>query len=690
MHRHVTYRLKFLLERLVLRGAHYRLLIIAALIGALSAVAGAIIHVLGTGVEGGLPGAIWWAFLRLSDPGYLGDDVGTLNRLVSTVLTVLGYVVFLGALVAIMTQWLQDRMRSLEAGLTPIAQRDHVLIIGWTNRTPAIVGELLMSNARVRRFLRAHGTRTLRIAILAEQVTTRLGVELRERLGPRWNERQVILRTGSPLRVEHLQRVDFIHASAVIMPASDIGGGGPDHADTRTIKTLLSMANHPHAPDAADLPLAVAEIFDSRRIDLARRAYRGPVEILASDAIIGRLLAQNVRHAGLSHVYGELLTHGRGNEIHVRDCGQFAGMQFHELAARFEQAVLLGIVRIEDGSFVPLLNPPPRTQVRDSDRLVMIARSYAATEPAGAAGPGRGAGAAAPGRDAVADGAGHGVDAAGEAGVAGVESAAAPAQARERLPLVRLERPRRVLLLGWNHKVPAMLGEFDSYVDERFEIDVVSTTPAARRQMLLQRHGVKLVRTVLRHTEADFATPAMLEQTSVAEYDNIVLLGSDRFDSGEESDARSILGYLLLRDQLPAHGPAVLVELLDPGNLPLFRDMAGEFLISPVILSHMLAQVALRRELRSVFDELFGPGGAEIVFRSPADYGIEGERASFREIEVAAAARAEIALGVRAGGGPGDRPRGLSLNPPREQRWLLDGADEIVALTTGAAGVAGV
>jgi ion channel POLLUX/CASTOR len=671
MHRHVTNRLKFLLERLVLRGAHYRLLIIAALIGALSAVAGSIIHVLGTGVEGGLPGAIWWAFLRLSDPGYLGDDVGTLNRLVSTVLTVLGYVVFLGALVAIMTQWLHDRMRSLEAGLTPIAQRDHVLIIGWTNRTPAIVGELVMSNARVRRFLRAHGTRTLRIAILAEQVTTRLGVELRERLGPRWNERQVILRTGSPLRVEHLQRVDFIHASAVIMPASDIGGGGPDHADTRTIKTLLSMANHPHAPDAADLPLAVAEIFDSRRIDLARRAYRGPVEILASDAIIGRLLAQNVRHAGLSHVYGELLTHGRGNEIHVRDCGQFAGLQFHELAARFEQAVLLGIVRIEDGSFVPLLNPPPRTQVRDSDRLVLMARSYAATEPAG------------PGRGAVADGA------AGDAEVAGFENAA-PGRARERLPLVRLERPRRVLLLGWNHKVPAMLGEFDSYVDERFEIDVVSTTPAARRQVLLQRHGVKLVHTVLRHIEADFATPAMLEQTSVAEYDNIVLLGSDRFDSGEESDARSILGYLLLRDQLPAHGPAVLVELLDPGNLPLFRDMAGEFLISPVILSHMLAQVALRRELRSVFDELFGPGGAEIVFRSPADYGIEGVRASFREIEVAAAARAEIALGVRAGGGRDERPRGLSLNPSREQHWLLGGADEIVALTTGAAGASSV
>jgi ion channel POLLUX/CASTOR len=137
---------------------------------------------------------------------------GRCTRFVSTILTVLGYVVFLGALVAIMTQWLNERMRALEMGLTPIAQRDHVLIIGWTNRTPTIVQELVLSGSRVRRFLELHGARTLRIAILADEVTTELGIELRERLGRLWNERQVILRTGSALRLEHLQRVDFIHA----------------------------------------------------------------------------------------------------------------------------------------------------------------------------------------------------------------------------------------------------------------------------------------------------------------------------------------------------------------------------------------------------------------------------------------------------------------------------------------------
>jgi ion channel POLLUX/CASTOR len=645
MPRRITNRLKFLLERLVLRGAHYRLLVIAALIGLLSLLAGSVVHVFRAGVDGGFPAAVWWAFLRLSDPGYLGDDEGTLLRLVSTILTVLGYVVFLGALVAIMTQWLHQRMRDLESGLTPVALRDHVLIVGWTNRTPTIVQELVMSGPRVRRFLRLHGARTLRIAILAEQVTTELSVELRERLGQLWDARQIILRTGSPLRLDHLRRVDFINAAAVIMPAADLGEDGVDQADTRTIKTLLSMAHHPQLHDAAELPLAVAEIFDSRRIDMARRAYGGPVEILASEAIISRLIAQNVRHPGLSFVYGELLTHGRGNEIYVREISTLVGTAFADLACRFGEAVLLGLARPENGSFRPLLNPPQETVLEAGDRVVLAARSYAATD-AGNGQPARRSPAATLGT-AVAD------------------------------------RTLRVLLLGWSHRLPALLREFDSYTDERFEIDIVSTMPVAARAEQLLRHDVRPERLIVRQIEGDYATSTLLNQVDPPSYHNIVLLGSARFETGEESDARTIMGYLLLRDILPQQGgPDVLIELLDAANEPLFRQRRGEVIVSPTILSHMLAQVALRRELRTVFDELFGPGGAEVIFRAPTSYGLTGIDASFREVEAAAVAHGEIALGIRIAARPGQRATATVLNPPKQQRWTLQPDDEIVVLTT--------
>jgi hypothetical protein len=187
-------RTRFLLERLLLRGPQYRLLFIAAVLGLLSVLGGLL--VLPSGGFSGWPEATWWAFLRLSDPGYLGDDTGTFVRIVSTFLTVAGYVVFLGSLVAIMTQWLNSTIARLERGTTPVSRAHHVVILGWTNRTIPIVRELLLSEERVRRFLHVRGARGLHIVILADEVNHTLRQELREQLGSLFEEGGITLRSG--------------------------------------------------------------------------------------------------------------------------------------------------------------------------------------------------------------------------------------------------------------------------------------------------------------------------------------------------------------------------------------------------------------------------------------------------------------------------------------------------------------
>lgn len=374
-------RLKFQVERLVLRGAHYRLLVIAAAIGLVAVSAGLLVY-LYAGVFAGPGEAIWWAFLRMADPGYLGDDQGVLLRVVSTVLTVVGFVLFVGALIAILTQWMNQSIRALESGFTPVALRNHVVILGWTNRTAAVVRELVLAEGRLKRFLRIHGARGLRIAILAEEVGAALRQELRDRLGALWKERQTVLRSGSPMRVEHLRRVDFANAAAVLIPATDFRHGGVT-ADTRVIKTLLSMGSQPVARER-DLPLVVAEIFDARKIPIARDAYGGPIELLASDSIISRLIAQTVRHRGLSHVYGELLTYGRGNQIYVREHPALAGSTLAELAPLFPAAIVLGVARPSGASFSSMLNPPQGFRVEPGDRLALLARRYRDTDPASA------------------------------------------------------------------------------------------------------------------------------------------------------------------------------------------------------------------------------------------------------------------------------------------------------------------
>ncbi|MDX1493479.1 MAG: hypothetical protein R3253_05445 [Longimicrobiales bacterium] len=639
-------------ERRFVQGAHYRLLLIAALIGLISVSGGWIVLAMGSGFDS--PGqAVWWAFLRLTDPGYLGDDVGAVNRVVSTVLTILGYVVFLGALVAVMTQWLDQRMERLESGLTAVTRDDHVLILGNNNRTHAIISELLLSQGRVRRFLRRHGTRDLHIVVLAEEVDATVAHDLRDAVGEAWDDRKVTLRSGTPLRSEHLERVDALHASAIIVSGSEFDAGGGGQTDARTIKTLLSLTSsgeeeaggaHPTRREPR-WPFVVAEIFDARKVPIAERAYPGGLEIVASDAIVSRLLAQNVRHPGLSQVYNEILTHGGGAELYVRTQPELSGRRFDEVAASCTRSVLLGVIRITPDGGVPHLNPPGDLVIEADDRLVHLAPSYDETELP-------------------------------------VDPPAAPWSRRS----PRVEQPeglpRRVLVLGWNNKVPALVHEFSTYEGERFEVVILSTMSAAARSRALERYDVEESAVRIRQVEGDYAELADLQQVDPASHDAVLLLSSDRREGPEDSDARTIVGSLLLQEGgIPGDTTQLIIELLDPDNERLVDQSEGEIIISPLILSHMLAHVALRPELGTVFSELFTAGGAEITFRPLERYLSDTDGSgpvSFQEIRRAAHARGEVALGVVGGG---SEPT-VHLCPPADSRHDRSPEAKLVTLLT--------
>ncbi len=639
-------RLQFVLERFLVRGPLYRLLFVIAIIVGVSILGGML--VVGTGEFDGPGDAIWWAFLRLSDPGYLGDDQGLYLRSVSTLLTVAGYVLFLGALIAIMTQWLNAALRRLENGLTPIANRNHFVVMGWTTRTPTIVQELLLSSERVRQFLRGRGSRALAVVVMAEEVDAELQQELRDRVGSAYRSAAVILRSGSPLRVEHLRRVATLRAAAVLLPAPDraSAGAGPD---THTIKTLLSLAGFAQEYDPTRAPLVVAELLDARKSITARRAYPGPLEIIASNRVVSSLLCQTIRHPGLSHAFAGMLSYGDGSEVYAREFPQFEGMRFGDLADAFPEAILIGIVRLEGNVDRSMLNPSDDLVLRAEDRLVLVAEDDDATAPRDDHEPAR------PDR-------GEGVP-------------TAPA----------LKEHRRILVLGWNHRIPDLLQELDGYQIERFEVVIASMVPMPVRQRHLDNHEVVCTRVAVKHLEIDYTVPGHLRRVEPASFDNVVLVANDWVES-EESDARTLLGHLLLREILPddGTGPDVLVELVDPSNLTLFRRGASEVVIPPLILSHMMAQVALRRELRVVFDDLFGPEGSEIFFRPAAEYGLDGREVGFAEIQHQVARRNETALGLRLCSRTLGGDDEVLINPPRDRRWLLRTGDDLVVLATYA------
>ena len=639
----------FALERFLLGGTQYRLLFVAALIGIISVLGGAIVFFAESWGRQTLASEIWWAFLRLTDPGYLGDDQGALRRVVSTVITVLGYVLFLGALIAIMTQWLNSTIRQLEQGLTPVAKRNHVVILGWTSRSPEILRELLTSTGRIRRFLRRLGARRLQIAILVPDVNLDLVVELRELLGPRYRRTDVILRSGSPLQIDHLRRVDYARAAVVILPGSDQSGPEEEaNNDARTIKTLLTVRQYASADSQGrPLPLLVAAVNNTRVVSLAEAAYGGGrAQIVATDDMVGRLMAQNLRHAGLSYVLNEVLSHDQGSEIYIKATPDLVGRSIASLSHAFTDGIIIGLLRGTRDP-VPLLNPDPSEVITPEDRLVLLALEYDLTPSER------------------------------PPSVLPSLSSSLGRQARQ-------VGERRVLILGWNHTLPIVLRELDRHPQEQLHVDLMSTISIKGREKRLRQSGLELKRTNLTHVEGDYVVPGDLAAVDISSYHNVLIVGSDRFDTAEDADARTLLGYYLVRELLEQshQRPYVLVELRDPSNANLFDNGDTEVLATGEILSHVIAQIALRADLRLVFDLLLRPEGPEIVLRPACDFALPSTF-TFDDVIDAAAAQGETALGLRLSK-PAAPNGGVILNPSRGDSFAIDDCNAVVVLTTSS------
>ena len=629
--------IRFHLERLLLRGAGSRLLVIAGAIALVSLIGGLIAH-LGTGRFSALEEALWWAFLRLSDPGYLGDDEGLVLRAVSTVITVLGYVLFLGSLVAILTQWLNKTIEDLEKGFTPISKKNHLAILGWTTHTPLIVRELVLGGSRMRRFLRTHGKRQLSVAILSEGNHAEQRQELKSLLGKDWDEGQIVFRSGTPLKREHLERVDARNAASIILPGSDVGGQSPDTADAERFKTLLSLFA---ASSGEKVPLTVAEMFDASRMPEISRLYRGRTELISGDEVISELMVQSIRNRGVSAVYQELCTHGSGNGLYIRELPELRGRRFGDLFGLFPRAVPLGLLRTEDGVSKPCLNPHPDTELLEQDRIAFMAPTH----------------------DSIRV----------EELPVSEERGGNAFQGRPEQPRVH----RRILCLGWNDRMPLFLRELDFSPRETFELDILSRLDPSLRQTRLERYGTPRNGWV-RNFRGDYIAHGELARFNPSTYDSVVVFASDRMASREEADARAVLGYHLLHQGPESSTPGhVLVEILDPENVALLERSRCEVITSPVMLSHMVAHVALRPELNPIFYQLLVSGGVEIAFHSVAEYGLEEGVWDFPAIQVAAQRRGDIALGVRqvASG------RTL-LNPDRQKKLNLGAGDKIAVLTS--------
>ena len=665
--RRLLNRIYYFVESLFLRGSLFQLLTVALAIILLSLLGGGTVYLFSPDYPD-LSRAIWWAFLRLTDPGYLGDDQGTLPRTVSTILTLAGYVFFLGALVAIMTTRLNQFMSNLSSGFSPIFERDHILIIGWNPRIHSLVEEIGHAEERVKRRL---GRVSLpAVVILTREFDSTLRKELLEKLDDSIKEKvRILIRAGNPLEAESLERVDFTRASSIILVSPMEGGVNRHLSDIQLVKILLSLKAQSRDVDPEELPNVVMEIGNPANKLLAENAgWPRKTEAIANDEFMSRLVSHTIRNPGLSAVYNHLLTDTFGESIYLREAGRLGigGMKLRETVRLFRRAIPIGILR------------PSRAPRRQEKRLRLLdldAELEADDEVIFAA----------PSLEAVYE----------HEDLEEMERRATQLQADSTMDLSgaygalhRGEIPdeRRLLFVGFSQLLNPIFRELASYPGEQFHVQLVTdmTREECRKQLRLDIDMMENLTVMIRRAAIDH--PEAVEKLDPDAIDNIVLLSSELAEDPLMADAETIMAFVQLRQyyrqESEAQTPAFVVELNDEDNRDLFEFGAyHDVVMTQEIVSHLLSQVGMRRALAWIYEELFTQNGPEIRLRTVRTVFEEAPDASitFEQLQLHCLHSNAVALGVRYQY-PKEPYGRVRLNPAREDTLELEPDDHIILI----------
>ncbi|WVM93236.1 hypothetical protein ULG90_04190 [Halopseudomonas pachastrellae] len=248
----------------------------------------------------------------------------------------------------------------------------------WAGPTATIplVQEILDVNGGIQRLLKARLTKRLRLVILAEEVTAEHVHELRAIPLIRRNMGNIILRSGTALQPEDLDRAACLQAAVVLIPGRMQTAGGLVSSDVETIKALLTLqprlsSEVSHRPmwlrrwmTGASLPSCSAPIPAHWKCWRATRWLAG-------------CFAQSIIHPGLPELFGEVLTVYDGNEFYIRSTDNCVGMTLADIGSRAPEAIVCGLMRPDGGSWQTWLNAPSAEVIRAGDKVVMLARDYA-------------------------------------------------------------------------------------------------------------------------------------------------------------------------------------------------------------------------------------------------------------------------------------------------------------------------
>lgn len=575
--------------------------------------------------EGGIgfADASFQALMHALDPGTVAGDTGSWRfKITMLVLTIAGLFI-VSALIGVIAAGIDARIADLRRGRSVVLEKEHTVILGWSDSVFTVISELTIANESRRKPV---------IAVLAPLDKVDMEDEIRAKV-PDLKGTRVVVRSGSPTDIDDLALVSPATARSVVV-LSPAGVSDEEFVpDREVIKTLLALRTSDG--DGAG-PRVVAQLRDPANLEVARLIGRdrpGRTALLDIRETVAKLVVQTSRQSGAAAVYRELFDYD-GDEIYFLAEHGLAGATYADALLHYENVSVIGL---SEGTGA-VLNPPADTVIGDR-ALVVVAEDDSVL-------------ATAPRTTATVD-------------------AGAFAEAHVEEP-----RPSHAVLIGWNERAPVVISELDRYAAPGSTLTVLSSYDDPEAPPT-----ANLAVTVVR---ANTTQRAVLDEHVPAHADQVlVLCYSDHLDA-EAADATTLITLLHVRDILArsASSTPVVSEMIDDRNRALAQVAdIDDVVVSGEIVSLIVAQLSEDARIEPVLADLLDSDGSEIYLRPAEWYVAPGVETTWATVVASAARRGETAIGFSSPGLAEAGSRiGVVVNPAKSEPLSVEAGDRVVVL----------
>jgi ion channel POLLUX/CASTOR len=541
------------------------------------------------GINGGPPVSdplegMWQAMLRVVDAGTFAGDADWPARLLSLVVTLVG-IFIAGSLIGLIANAVDQRIEGLRKGRSLVLETGHTVVLGWSPRIAAIIGELVIANASEKDAV---------IVVMGAEDKTVMEDALAPALGHARSTR-LVCRSGSPAKADDLRMVNVQDARSVIVMG--VGAGDADAIKAvLAIKTLDPEFNGPRV---------VVEIADPVFAASIQTLTDQKVVTVNCDQVVAEITAQSCRQAGLSQVLRDLLDFG-GDEVYFAAFPELTGRTYAEALTAFEAAAVLGLAHA-DGSVE--VNPPSSRVLAAGDEVVAVAEDDSTFLCTGVR----------------------------------TVTPSVPLVATDEVP-----QTAHLLVVGWSVLGPKVVREIDQFAVEGTVVDVVVdpslVDPVDVRVEDLRHSELRVFASSAGPEElATLVADQTYDQGIVLSYRDAVEAAD-----GDARTLLTLLALRRAWPASGERAVRIVAEVLEPDDVELAQaGGVDDWIVSDEVTSLMLAQLSERTELAQVFLDLFSPDGARLSFR-PAHRYVSTDPVSYGSVVAAGALRDESVLGWRA------------------------------------------